>query len=384
MEILNGFIFQVYDPLLEMANSGISLKNEQQIKLVSTSSSSKETIIYDFGTLFLNEKQTVYCHITLVRKYEILRAELEINPNHECSISRALFYHPAYAGYPKFKFDEFEISPDNPHLHFCEKSVHDEPNIPDYMVLNLALKSPGFTPGFFGYTIKKNIGNSLLMTCLKTGDYHDLTIKLDNGYEFKVHKMVLAFQSQVFKKMIDSSIVKNKTGIIHVTDAEPDVMQEIINYMYGVPYDVSTSPRSIFRIAHMYLLNGLTERCEYFMKNNINDTNFVAMLELVSIEEYELKELKSNLESFIKKYESQVIRNNDYVEFLLRNMKTETIHVEFRLAMTYKLKATEKVLKLILNNLKDVLENPEFQKLISKHPKWSIELLKLCNHVEDK
>lgn len=185
--------------------------------------------------------------------------------------------------------------------------------------------------------------------------------------------MVLASRSPVFKKIIDSDMMENKTGIIHIRDVEPDVMQEILNFIYGLNCGMSKSPHTIFQVAHLYELDELTELCKVYMTHFINYENFFGISKLVDIEAYGLKEVNDSLNSFLKNKEFEIVQNAEFVEILANNLRSESIHYLFRLCMLYNLSVKEKVIMFILNNLNKVLQNSEFKELLN-NPGWSAQI----------
>ena len=61
--------------------------------------------------------------------------------------------------------------------------------------------------------------------------FTDLTIKC-GGEEFKAHKAVLACQSPVFRRMLESDMKEQRTNIIEISDVDPEVMSDLLAYLY--------------------------------------------------------------------------------------------------------------------------------------------------------
>lgn len=336
---------------------------------------SPSTTTYAFKAFLLNSEYNVSCQLFFIVTSNSARIKVELSSESICTISSAVFGITNNSGSEVvMRFHTFKTASVKPYV-----SVSNEVNWNSILRFNILDRYYNYVQIVFGrisYTLKSNsVMHSLLENCLKTGDYCDLIIKLDNGKEFRVHRLLLAFRSEVFKKTIDSDMLEKTTGIIHIRDTETDVMQEVLNYIYDLPCDLSKSAHNIFRIAHLYDLHELTEMCKNYMIQDITYENFVDILELVSGEEYELKELSDALASFMKKNEKNIVKNTTFIETMINNMETQTVPYLFKLSMQYDLDVKERVIAFILSNTEKLLKNLEFQKLITENPTWSLALL---------
>jgi speckle-type POZ protein len=50
--------------------------------------------------------------------------------------------------------------------------------------------------------------------------------------EFKLHKAILASRSVVFNAMFEHKMLEGKNNYVQIDDVYPDVMQEIIRFIY--------------------------------------------------------------------------------------------------------------------------------------------------------
>lgn len=57
----------------------------------------------------------------------------------------------------------------------------------------------------------------------ESGHQADLTVVVDDGTEFKAHRLVLAARSKVFEVMLNSDMQEGKADTIAVTDMEKDI-----------------------------------------------------------------------------------------------------------------------------------------------------------------
>ena len=108
--------------------------------------------------------------------------------------------------------------------------------------------------------------------------FTDLTIKCGEE-EFKVHKAVLASQSPVFRRMLESDMKEQRTSVIEISDTDPQVISDLLAYLYtGKAPDVDTLANKLLVVANKYALSQLFEICENKLKSDINDSNFIDLL----------------------------------------------------------------------------------------------------------
>ena len=124
--------------------------------------------------------------------------------------------------------------------------------------------------------------------------FADVTITC-GGKEFKAHKVILASQSPVFKKMFEIE----RSGVIEVPDITPAVMFYLLSYLYtGTAPHVDTLARELLNVANQYELPRLLSICETTLMSNITANSVLKILILA--ESYQAKTLKKACLGFIK------------------------------------------------------------------------------------
>ncbi len=63
------------------------------------------------------------------------------------------------------------------------------------------------------------------------GLYSDFTITA-GGLQFKVHKLLLATRSPVFRAMIDSNTLEGECSCVKIEDYTSEVIKEMLTYIY--------------------------------------------------------------------------------------------------------------------------------------------------------
>ena len=126
----------------------------------------------------------------------------------------------------------------------------------------------------------------------------DVTITCD-GKEFRAHKVILASQSPVFKKMLEIDMKEKRSGVIEVPDITPAVMSDLLAYLYtGTAPHVDTLARELLNAANKYELPRFLSICETTLVSKITANSVLEMLILAELHETET--LKNACLGFIK------------------------------------------------------------------------------------
>ena len=129
------------------------------------------------------------------------------------------------------------------------------------------------------------LGNVLLgmKKILSDGLLYDLTIKC-GGEDFKAHKAVLASQSPVFRRMLESDMKEQRTNVIEISDVDQAVISDMLAYIYtGSVPNLDTLTRELLNVANKYELSGLFTMCERELKSKISLENVIELLQLADL-----------------------------------------------------------------------------------------------------
>ena len=128
--------------------------------------------------------------------------------------------------------------------------------------------------------------------------FADVTITC-GGKEFRAHKLILASQSPVFKKMFEIDMKERRSGVIEVPDITPAVMSDLLAYLYtGTAPHVDTLARELLNVADKYELPRLLSICETTLVSKITTDSVLEILILAVL--HETKTLKNACLFFIK------------------------------------------------------------------------------------
>lgn len=82
------------------------------------------------------------------------------------------------------------------------------------------------------YLYHQIIYGTKYMTCIKTKSLLMWPGIVCEGTKFKVHRVILASQSAVFKKMFEVDMKEKQCSIVNIPDISPMVMSDVIDYLY--------------------------------------------------------------------------------------------------------------------------------------------------------
>lgn len=68
-------------------------------------------------------------------------------------------------------------------------------------------------------------------TILGREEFSDCVVKCGNK-EWKCHKVILCLRSRWFNKALTGKFTEAMTGVVEVTEMDPDVLQEVLAFLY--------------------------------------------------------------------------------------------------------------------------------------------------------
>jgi speckle-type POZ protein len=128
--------------------------------------------------------------------------------------------------------------------------------------------------------------------------FTDVVIK-SGKEEFKVHKIILASQSPVFRKMFEVDMKEKRSGVLTITDLSPAVVSDLVTFLYtGTAPNIRTLTTDLLNAAKKYELSRLHTMCENELKKRVCVANVVEMISLADL--YEALSLKRECLKFIR------------------------------------------------------------------------------------
>ena len=83
-------------------------------------------------------------------------------------------------------------------------------------------------------------------------EFHDFQI-VCQGKVIPVHRNILACSSSVFHSMLTNDTLENQTGQLTIKDMKPDIVDEMVNYIYtGTVKDLYNKAMDLFVAADRF------------------------------------------------------------------------------------------------------------------------------------
>lgn len=97
-------------------------------------------------------------------------------------------------------------------------------------------------------------------------------VEIKCGQEtFKAHRNILSSRSDVFRRMLHSSMTEGQTDIVQIQDIDYSSFQEFLIYLYcgKLPELTMATAKGLYAIGDKYEVAALKNACSEFMANNL-------------------------------------------------------------------------------------------------------------------
>ena len=149
-------------------------------------------------------------------------------------------------------------------IHFCATLT----SLSDFD-MSTGGKGPSATEYNLGHTMRSMLGDEV---------FSDAVIKV-GGKTYKVHRAVLASQSDVFRRMFEADMKEKKEGVVEVFDVDSEVMSDLLTYVYtGSAPNIKTMAKDLLFAADKYNLTGLASCCEKELQTTFTINNVIDIL----------------------------------------------------------------------------------------------------------
>ncbi|XP_035218023.1 speckle-type POZ protein-like B [Stegodyphus dumicola] len=120
-----------------------------------------------------------------------------------------------------------------------------------------------------------------LRNLYRSGNLSDINITVGSK-TFWAHKYILCSRSSVFRKMFETSEITPKMDTVTVSDIDPDIMDEILLFMYSgcLEKPLKETVEQLYIAAYRFDVSTLKEKCSSFLKANLNAENAGKILQL--------------------------------------------------------------------------------------------------------
>lgn len=115
--------------------------------------------------------------------------------------------------------------------------------------------------------------SGILVNCAemrKDSCFHDITFSCQ-GFLIRAHKIIVSSWSRWLKSLLIEGI---NNEFVSLDVFSPDALNAVIDYMYGIPLELSVSNAdAILRVVRRLEMHGLEQQCWKFLITVIDETN---------------------------------------------------------------------------------------------------------------
>uniref|UniRef100_A0A8C8RTG9 Kelch like family member 40 n=1 Tax=Pelusios castaneus TaxID=367368 RepID=A0A8C8RTG9_9SAUR len=224
----------------------------------------------------------------------------------------------------------------------------------------------------------------------------DCVLKV-KGKEFPCHRLVLAACSPYFRAMFLSDMEESKKKEITLEDVDPDVMGNILHYIYTSELEVTEqNVQDIFSVANMFQIPSIFTVCVSFLQKRLCLSNCLAIFRLGLM--LDCARLAVAARDFICDRFALVSRDEEFYQLspdeLIAVVSTDSLNIEkeeavFEAVMKWaaaKDREPAQALPVVFESIRFRLMTKDYiRDHVEKHPivKSSPELLKKLQMVKD-
>ena len=150
----------------------------------------------------------------------------------------------------------------------------------------------------------------------------DFEIVCQGETKFKVHKLILATRSSVFKAMFNS-VADNKesqNGQVNVPDIDPLTMKTLLKFIYTDFVSKNDITMALFYASDKYDLKRLTTFCENVLMNHFDTENVIDIL-IECQDCMSAKNIEESAKAFIVENVGQIVKTPSWNDLMEKNPK---------------------------------------------------------------
>lgn len=120
------------------------------------------------------------------------------------------------------------------------------------------------------------------------------------GKSFNVHKSILASASETMRAMFTTNLNEFVQGECRIDHIEPTVFQHMLQFIYAgiISAEIDNIAVDLYKAAHYYRIEKLTEICGENIRFNLNASNALDIYELSTL--YDMEDVKTDAWKIIK------------------------------------------------------------------------------------
>ncbi|XP_044584820.1 kelch-like protein 38 [Cotesia glomerata] len=192
--------------------------------------------------------------------------------------------------------------------------------IPQFTVYSFGITCEIFWKSTPTISLDNNLYNEM-RKFYNSEELSDVTIIVDET-KIPAHKVVLAAQSEVFAKMLQSEMKEAKDGEINIKDHDPEIILEMLHYCYRgatkARYNIEIALQML-EVANYYQIMKLKEISKSTLMNNMSVDNVIRIID--TADNYDAVDLRQKAKEFIIAHCKELFPSNEFQELFFRKQK---------------------------------------------------------------
>lgn len=118
-------------------------------------------------------------------------------------------------------------------------------------------------------------------TLQKDETFSDVKLICENR-TLSAHRCVLSARSEVFAAMFRCKMAETESGVVHIKDMDPDVLELLLKYVYSgqIPELSESTARRLYKASDKYAVHSLRDTCSEWMVEYQDPENCLDLLVL--------------------------------------------------------------------------------------------------------
>ncbi|XP_071033391.1 speckle-type POZ protein-like B isoform X1 [Parasteatoda tepidariorum] len=157
-----------------------------------------------------------------------------------------------------------------------------------------------------------------LLNLFTSSKHSDVELRSGSA-TFSVHKSLLAIRSPVFSAMFDQDMIEKHSGVVDISDIDPETLKTFLTFIYTGAVDIEDSDNALklMMVAEKYQMPSLKEACSFFLMSAISPRNLCDILDLAEM--LNLKQLKKCALDYFAKHTKKIMVLPQWKAFSKKN-----------------------------------------------------------------
>lgn len=154
---------------------------------------------------------------------------------------------------------------------------------------------------------------------LVSGENSDVTLYVKEEKHL-VHRTILSARSPVFAAMFKNDTLEKKTGVVKISDCDPEAFGEFLSFLYSGEVKFNKcNICDLYRISDKYNVPKLKSICVNFMPEHLSVDNFCEML--ILSHQFQETELLAHIQNFFNKNFEKIVLSDSWELFTESNFR---------------------------------------------------------------